>query len=111
MSNISKKQEVDLLFKKFSHSIMKPAITSHQSQVALGIAKILWLLFITKKDSEKNVYHILDQILKNHENNVSFGSLYFFKMKPALTEDEARRVFEYYSNEDNFNELKLWVDQ
>ncbi len=111
MSKAIKKEEVEALFKKFSHPLLKSAITPHQKQVSLGLSKLLWLAFVTNNDSEENIYNTLDQVLKNHENNISFGSLYFYKMKKALTRNESRMAQKYYSNKDHFNELENWLDQ
>ena len=72
MSKAIKKEDIEVLFKKFSHPLLKLAITPHQKQVALGLSKILWLLFITNNDTEENTYNMLDQVLKNHESNISY---------------------------------------
>lgn len=111
MSKAIKKEEIEVLFKKFSHPMMKAAITSHQNQIALGLSKILWLAFVSNNDSEGRIYNILDQVLKNHENSMSFSSLYFLKMKKALTRKEIRMVQKYYSSNENINELENWLDQ
>lgn len=110
MSKSIKKEEVEVLFKKFSRPLLKSAITPHQKQVAIGLSKILWLAFVTNNDSEENIYNALDQVLKNHENNLSFGSLYFYKMKKSLTRNETRILQKYFSNKENFNELENWFD-
>jgi hypothetical protein len=112
MNKTIEKQEIDLLFEKFSHPIVKTAITPHQNEVALGIAKILWLFIVNGNDTEQNVYNILNQVFENnHEKNIGFGSLYFFKMKKALSNHEVRRIRKYYSVEKNLNELENWLDE
>ncbi|WP_320045363.1 hypothetical protein [uncultured Desulfobacter sp.] len=111
MSKTIKKEEIEKLFNKFSYPMTRAATTSDQKQASLGLSKILWLAFVSNNDSEENIYNTLDQIVKNHENSISFSSLYFYKMKKNLTRKEARMVQKYYSNKDNFNELENWFDQ
>ena len=87
----------------------KSAITKSQKETSTGIAKILWLFLITDNDSEENIYNVLNQVLDNrHEDTVALGSLYFFKMKKALTQKELLRLKEYYSIQNNFDALKDW---
>ena len=57
MSKAINEEAIEMLFKKFSHPIIKSAITSHQRQVALGLSKILWLAFVSNNDSEENIYN------------------------------------------------------
>jgi hypothetical protein len=53
----------------------------------------------------------LNEILKgNHEANIQTGSLYYFKMKAALSDDEIKSVISYYSIDKNINNLKNWLD-
>lgn len=93
-----KDKNINHLFEKFSYPITKPAITKSQKETSTGIAKILWLFLITVNDSEENIYNVLNQIMHNrHEDTVALGSLYFFKMKKALTQKELLRLKEYYS--------------
>ncbi len=110
MSKTIKKEDIEKLFEKFSYPMTRSAITSDQKKASLGLSKILWLAFVSNNDSEENIYNTLDQIVKNHENNISFGSLYFYKMKKALTKKETRIAQKYYSNKENFNELENWFD-
>ena len=103
-------EEVSRLFDRFSLPIVRPCITPRQKQNAVGIAKILWLRLITGTDTEEHVvYQDLKSVLgDNHDSNVAVGSLYFFKMKTALTEDEIRRLQNHFSHEVNFNRLEGW---
>lgn len=104
-----KDQEINHLFEKFSYPMTKAAITKSQKETSTGIAKILWLFLITGNDSEENIYNILNQVLDNrHEDNLALGSLYFFKMKKALTQEELLRLKKYYSIQKNFDALKDW---
>ena len=110
MSDILTKEEADVLFKKFSHHILKPSITKHQKEVALGLAKILWLLLVTDEDSEQNIYATLKDVLKNnHESNIAVGSLYLYKMKTSLTDLEIKRLQEFYATDENLNSLQDWI--
>jgi hypothetical protein len=110
MSNILAKNEAEVLFDKFSYHIIKPAITKHQKEVALGLAKILWLSLVTGKDSEQNIYTTLSGVLKNnHDSNVAIGSLYFYKMKTSLTDSEIKQLKEFYAIDENLNSLQDWI--
>jgi hypothetical protein len=102
-------EEVSRLFDRFSLPIVRPCITPRQKQNAVGIAKILWLRLITGTDTEEHVYQDLKSVLGDkHDSNVAVGSMYFFKMKTALTEDEICRLQNHFSHEVNFNRLKGW---
>lgn len=102
-------KEVKELFDRFSFPIVRPCITPHQKKNAVGIAKILWLRLITGTDTEEHVYQDLRSVTGDkHDVNVAVGSMYFFKMKTALTEGEIRRLKNYFSSEVNFNRLKSW---
>ncbi len=112
MSQTLTPQKVDKLFKKFSRPLVKAAITKHQKEVSLGIAKILWLSLVKGKDTEPNIYNILSQVLNNnHESNIAMGSLYFFKMKTALSETDIQALINYYSIDQNFKDLENWLDE
>ena len=111
MSNILAKDEADVLFEKFSYHIIQPSITKHQKEVALGLAKILWLSLVTGKDSEQDIYTTLSDVLKkDHESNIAVGSLYFNEMKTSLTDLEIKQLQEFYATADNFNSLQDWVE-
>jgi len=98
--------EIRSLFDRFSSPITKPCITSRQKQNALGISKILWLRLVTATDTEENIYNDLRCALSNnHDSNVAFGSMYFFKMKPGLVDTEIQKLQEHYREEHNFNRL------
>jgi hypothetical protein len=79
-----------------------------QKEKASGIARILWLLLVTGTDSEVNVYNALNNVFPRHEDNVAFGSLYFFKMKTALTREEQVHLRRHYSDPEHFRALQAW---
>ena len=111
MSNILAKEEADVLFEKFSYHIIQPSITKHQKEVALGLAKILWLSLVTGKDSEQDIYTTLNDVLKNnHESSIAVGSTYFYKMKPSLTDLEIKQLQEFYTTDENLNSLQDWSE-
>ncbi len=111
MSNILAKGEADVLFEKFAYDIIISSITKHQKEVALGLAKILWLSLVTGKDSEQDIYTTLNDVLKNnHESNIAVGSLYFDKMKTSLTDLEIKKLQEFYATDGNLNLLQDWID-
>ena len=101
-------EEIEKLFAKFSHPIVKSANTESQKYKSMQIAKTLWLLLVTYSDSERNVYEILKKMSFNHEDNVSIGSLYFYKMKKVLTNTETTKLYNHYRSPDNFNKLQGW---
>lgn len=101
--------EVDRLFDRFVVPCLQPMITPRQKESAMGIAKILWLRLITGTDTEEQIYEDLNGMLKNrHDDNIAMGSLYFLKMKTALTAVEIRRLKAYFSNPVNFAHLMDW---
>jgi hypothetical protein len=100
--------EISDLFAKFSHPIIKSAITESQKSKSLQIAKTLWLLLVTGTDSENNVYERLNQMTLKHESNVALGSLYFHKMKKSLKDAEITTLYSHYRSAENFNELEEW---
>ena len=101
--------EIDRLFERFSLAMVRPCITAKQKQSAIGIAKVLWLRFVTGTDTEENVYEDLSRVLGNkHDATVALGSTYYFKMKTALTDEEVRRLKDHYRDDRNFGRLKEW---
>jgi hypothetical protein len=101
-------EEIENLFSKFSHPIVKSALTESQKSKSLQIAKTLWLLLVSHSDSEKNIYEVLNQMSLNHKTNVSIGSLYFYRMKKALSNTEKTKLYNHYRSPDNFNKLQGW---
>lgn len=102
-------QEINRLFELFSRPMVRPCITSRQKQSAIGIARILWLRLVTGTDTQENIYENLRLIFKdNHDSNVAVGSMYFFKMKPELTESQISNLKKHYSEERNLNRLENW---
>jgi hypothetical protein len=57
---------------------------------------------------KKNVYDALKKVFNKHEDNIAMGSLYFYKMKPALTTKEQLKLRKHYSNQKNFAALENW---
>ena len=111
MSQTLTPQKVDKLFKKFSLPLVKSAITKQQKEVSLGIAKVLWLPLVKENDTEQNIYNILSEVFNNnHESTIAMGSLYFLKMKTALSETEIQALINYYSINKNFKDLENWLD-
>ena len=101
--------EIDQLFARFSWPLVRPCITEKQKQTAIGISKMLWLRLVTGTDEEESVYLDLQRIYgNNHDANISVGSIYFFQMKTALTDEELRRLKVHYSDERNFAQLQEW---
>ena len=72
-------KDIHSLFEKFSSPMVNPCISEAQKEKAQGISRILWLLLVTGTDSEINVYNALKNVFPRHEDNVAFGSLYFYK--------------------------------
>ena len=105
VQNFISDNKVKKIFDKYAFPIMKACKTDLQKQNAEGIAKVLWLLLITNTDTEEKVYKALDSALNNHEDCISFGSLYFYKMKKSLTDDQINYLITYYLNRKNFDYL------
>ena len=97
------------LFETFSSPMVNPCLSEAQTEKARGISRILWLLLVIGTDSEKNVYDALNKVFPHrHDDNVAFGSLYFYKMKTALTRQEQMLLRRYYSHPEHFRALKEW---
>lgn len=102
-------KEIVRLFERFSGPMVLPCVTSRQKQSASGIAKILWLRLVTGTDTQDNIYEDLSLVFKdNHDSNLAMGSMYFFKMKPKLTDAQITNLKKHYSDELNLNRLKNW---
>jgi hypothetical protein len=109
---IIKDNEISQLFDKFSYPITKSATDDLQKEKAISIAKLLWLPFVKSLDSEQNIYNLLSQIESiDHQGKLSIGSLYFHKMKKALSTVEILRLQNHYKSAENFNKLKEWNKQ
>ena len=101
--------ELDRLFERFALPIVRPCITPSQKLKALGIAKMFWLRLVSGTDTEGNIYEDLRRVFcDRHDDNVAFGSIYFFKMKTELTDEEVRQLKNHYSDELNFSRLEKW---
>ena len=102
-------KDIHSLFEKFSSPMVNPCISEAQKEKARGISRILWLLLVTGTDSESNVYNALNKVFPHrHDDNVAFGSLYFYKMKTALTMEEQLQLRRHYSHQEHFRALKDW---
>ena len=99
---------IDVLCKKFSSPMVNPCISDAQREKAISISKILWLLLVTDTDSEENIYDALNKVINSHEANLAIGSLYFFKMKTALTAREQLKLRKHFSDQENFAVLESW---
>ena len=101
--------ELDRLFERFALPMVRPCITSSQKLKALGIAKVLWLRLVSGTDTEGNIYEDLSRVLRDdHDANVALGSMYFFKMKTELTDEEVGQLKNHYGDELNFSRLEKW---
>lgn len=109
--NILKEEEIKLLFDKFLYSMVKPCVNQDQKDKAIAISKILWLLLVKDADTEENIYNALYKVLKNHDGTVSFGALYYHKMKKSLTKEELNKLKQYYSISSNFEALRDWLSR
>ena len=102
-------KDIHSLFEKFSSPMVNPCISEAQKEKARGISRLLWLLLVTGTDSERNVYDALNKVFPHrHDDNVAFGSLYFYKMKTALTKQEQVQLRGHYSHQEHFCALKEW---
>ena len=100
---------ISRLFERFSLPMVQPCITPPQKRSAVGIAKTLWLRFVTGTDTEENIYADLRRVLGNkHDASAALGSTYFFQMKTALTDAEVRQLKDHYTDDRNFRRLKEW---
>ncbi len=102
--------KISELFNKFLACMIHPCETESQKDKAVGIAKILWLLLITGKDTEENIYIALKSIFHDHDATISFGSLYYYKMKKSLTNKELKILEKHYKISENINSLEGWDD-
>jgi hypothetical protein len=101
--------ESERLFERFSLPMVRPSITAQQKQASTGIAKILWLRLVTGTDTEEVIYQDLQRMLGNrHDHIVALGSMYFFAMKTALTNEELGRLKDHYNDDLNFSRLQEW---
>ena len=104
-------KELQRLFERFSEPILRPCISSAQKEKAIGISKLLWLPLITETDSEQSIYDLLAGLLKDDHNAIiALGSLYFFKMKPALTRRELSKLAKHYRKPHNLDSLSDWFE-
>jgi hypothetical protein len=101
-------KKINVLFEKYSDPMLNACITEFQKEKAIGISKILWLFLVTGKDTEENIYIGLKSILHHHDEVISLGSLYFHKMKKALTKKELQLLKKHYDNLENLNSLTDW---
>ena len=88
--------------------MVKPCISDAQKDKAIGVSRILWLHLVTDTDSEQNIYNALKNVFSKHEDNIAMGSLYFYKMKTALTDNELLKLKSHYNDQNNFAALEDW---
>ena len=70
---------------------------------------MLWMLLVSNMDSEKHMYNTLSEMFHNRpKDNRPVISLYFSKMKRALTRKEQLQLRRHYSDKDNFRTIKDW---
>lgn len=111
MEKLLSPEEVMSLFNKFFYPLLKSAISDHQKKVSLDISKMLWIAIVGGNDSESQIYNILNTIFNgNRDANIEFGSLYYFKMKASLSENDIKSLFFYYSIDENINSLENWLN-
>jgi hypothetical protein len=103
--------EISRLFEKFAHPMTKTALDETQRHKAISIARFLWLPLVKCLDSEQNIYNCLSQIKGiDHHGILNMGSLYFHKMKKALSTAEILRLQNHYKSDENFKKLEKWHD-
>jgi len=97
------------LFERFALPMLQPCTTPSQKRSAIGIAKTLWLRFVTETDTEETIYDDLKRVVgSKHDDIIALGSMYFFKMKTALTDAEVGQLKDYYTDGHNFARLEEW---
>lgn len=99
---------IEVIFKKYSDPIIHPCETADQKEKAIEIAKCLWLLLITGEDTEENVYSLLRRVFNRHSDAISFGALYYHKMKKALSKKQVMKIKNYYDIPEHFDALDSW---
>ena len=100
---------INALFKKFSSPMVQSCTSDSDREMARGIARMLWMLLVSNMDSEKHMYNTLSEMFYNRpKDNRPVISLYFSKMKRALTRKEQLQLRRYYSDKDNFRTIKDW---
>ncbi|WP_295389960.1 hypothetical protein [uncultured Thiodictyon sp.] len=86
------------LYSKFSWPMMHACITEHQKTVGFAISQMLWLRLVTGADTEETIAQDLKLVFPDsHDSIVAFGSLYFFKMKPALKESAIKKLQQHFA--------------
>jgi len=111
MKKMLNEKQVNDLFIKFSHPLVKSAITDNQKKVSLSISKMLWIALVGGNDTESQIHDILNTIFNgNRDANIEIGSLYYFKMKASLSKKEIKSLIFYYSIDKNISSLENWLD-
>ncbi len=91
-------KRINDLFTKFSWPLLHACITDHQETIGLAISQMLWLRLVTGTDTEETIAQDLKRVFPDsHDSIVAFGSLYFFKMKPALKESAIKKLKEHFA--------------
>jgi hypothetical protein len=93
-------EQIHQWFDRFAWPILRPCRTPHQTQSALAIAQVLWLRLVTGTDTESQITQDLEGMLHHrHDDIVAVGSLYFYRMKIALTQCEQDQLKDYFGHE------------
>jgi len=97
-----KSKKVKALFFTFSWPLFHACITDHQKDMALELAKMLWFRLVTGTDKEETIAEDLKIVFPDSDESIAaFGSLYFFKMKPALKDSTIRKLKQYFARQEN----------
>lgn len=93
-------EQIHQCFDRFAWPILRPCRTPHQKESALAIAQVLWLRLVTGTDTEQQIEHDLNGMLHHRQDDVvAVGSLYFYRMKIALTPSEQDQLKDYFGHE------------
>jgi len=111
MKKMLNDKQVNDLFIKFSHPLVKSAITDNQKKVSLALSKMLWIALVGGNDTESQIHDILNTIFNgNRYAKIEIGSLYYFKMKTSLSKKEIKSLIFYYSIDKNIRNLENCLD-
>jgi len=101
-----KSNRVNDLFFQFSWPLLHACITDHQQEMALELAKMLWFRLVTGTDTEETIAEDLKIVFPDSQASITaFGSLYFFKMKPALKESTIRKLKQHFARQENLKNV------
>ncbi|MBV5276173.1 MAG: hypothetical protein JZU52_21895 [Lamprocystis purpurea] len=101
-----KSKRVNDLFFQFSWPLLHACVTDHQQEMALELAKMLWFRLVTGTDTEETIAQDLKIVFPDNQASIAaFGSLYFFKMKPALKESTIRELKQHFARQENLKNV------